>query len=108
MTTMTAECIQITLQRLAGPGEQMRVRVLDQGDGAASGRSVCMTAEEAARMVGQIYTEGRERGARISLEVAPDETFGFATASGYPRPTGPSRLPVTPRLTRQHRRMRLF
>ena len=74
MTTLTAERatarIQIKLQRLEGFEDQMRVSVLDEGDGVASGKSLCMTAEDAAEMVGRLYSRGRERGARISLEVA--------------------------------------
>ena len=75
MTTLTAERIQIKLQRLDGFDGQVRVSVLDEGDGVASGKSLCVDAEEAARMVGQLYSLGRERGARISLEVAtmPEE-----------------------------------
>ena len=74
MTTLTAERatarIQIKLQRLEGFEDQVRVSVLDQGDGVAGGKSLCMTAEDAAEMVGRLYSRGRERGARISLEVA--------------------------------------
>ncbi len=70
MATMTEERIQIRLQRLEGLEDQVRVSVLDEGDGVASGKSLCVDAEEAARMVGQLYSRGRERGARISLEVA--------------------------------------
>ena len=74
MTTLTAERatgrIQIKLQRLDGFDDQVRVSVVDEVIGAASGRSLCMTAEDAAEMVGRLYRRGRERGARISLEVA--------------------------------------
>lgn len=74
MTTLTAEQatgrIQIKLQRLDGFDDQVRVSVVDEVIGAASGRSLCMTAEDAAEMVGRLYRRGRERGARISLEVA--------------------------------------
>ena len=70
MTTLTAERIQIKLQRLDGFDDQVRVSVLDEGDGVASGKSLCVDAEEAAEMVGRLYSRGRERGARISLEVA--------------------------------------
>ena len=70
MATMTEERIQIKLQRLEGFEDQMRVSVLDEGTGVASGKSLCVDAEEAARMVGLLYSRGRERGARISLEVA--------------------------------------
>lgn len=79
MTTLTAEQatgrIQIKLQRLDGIDDQVRVSVVDEVVGAASGRSLCMNAEEAAEMVGRLYSRGRERGARISLEVAtmPEE-----------------------------------
>ena len=75
MTTLTAERIQIKLQRLEGIEGQVRVSVLDEGDGVASGKSLCMNAEDAAEMVGRLYSRGRERGARISLEVAtmPEE-----------------------------------
>ena len=69
MATMTEARIQIKLQRLEGFEDQVRVSVLDQGVGVASGKSVCVDSEEAARMVGQLYSRGRERGARISLEV---------------------------------------
>ena len=74
MTTLTAEQatgrIQIKLQRLDGIDDQVRVSVVDEVIGAASGRSLCMNAEDAAEMVGRLYSRGRERGARISLEVA--------------------------------------
>ena len=70
MATMTEARIQIKLQRLEGFEDQVRVSVLDQGVGVASGKSICVDSEEAARMVGQLYSRGRERGARISLEVA--------------------------------------
>ncbi len=78
MATMTEERIQIRLQRLDGFDDQVRVSVLDQGDGVASGKSLCVDAEEAARMVGQLYSRGRERGARISLEVATLPSHPFA------------------------------
>lgn len=70
MTTLTAERIQIRLQRIEGFGDEVRVSVLDEGNGVASGKSLCMTAEDAAEMVGRLYSRGRERGACISLEVA--------------------------------------
>ena len=70
MATMTEARIQIKLQRLEGFEDQVRVSVLDQGEGVASGKSICVDSEEAARMVGQLYSRSRERGARISLEVA--------------------------------------
>ena len=70
MTTMTTERIQIKLQRLEGCEDQVRVSVVDQGIGAASGKSLCVNTEEAARLVGQLYSQGRERGASIFLEVA--------------------------------------
>ena len=70
MATLTAERIQIKLQRIAGFEDEVRVSVLDEGVGAASGKSVCLNAEDAAEMVGRLYSRGRERGARISLEVA--------------------------------------
>ena len=74
MAMLTAEQatgrIQIMLQRLEGFEDQVRVSVLDEGDGAACGKSLCVDAEEAAELVGQLYSRGRERGARISLEVA--------------------------------------
>ena len=90
MTTLTAEQatgrIQIRLQRLEGFEDQVRVSVLDEGDGVASGKSLCVDAEEAARMVGQLYSRGRERGARISLEVAtlPMGSGHAATGSLFP------------------------
>ena len=70
MATMTEARIQIKLQRLEGFEDQVRVSVLDQGVGVASGKSICVDSEEAARMVGQLYSRSRERGTRISLEVA--------------------------------------
>lgn len=70
MATMTEERIQIRLQRLEGFEDQVRVSVLGEGDGVASGKSLCVDVEEAARMVGQLYSRSRERGTRISLEVA--------------------------------------
>ena len=70
MATMTEARIQIKLQRLEGFKDQVRVSVLDQGVGVASGKSICVDSEEAARMVGQLYSRSRERGARISFEVA--------------------------------------
>ena len=87
MTTLTAERatgrIQIKLQRLDGFDDQVRVSVLDEGDGVASGKSLCMNAEEAAEMVGRLYSRGRERGARISLEVVtlPSGSACVGTAS---------------------------
>lgn len=87
MTTLTAEQatgrIQIKLQRLEGFGDQVRVSVVDEVIGAASGKSLCMNAEDAAAMVGQLYSRGRERGARISLEVATlPEAPAYAAVGG--------------------------
>ena len=87
MTTLAAERatgrIQIKLQRLEGFEDQVRVSVLDEGDGVASGKSLCVDAEEAARMVGRLYSLGRERGARISLEVATvPMDAAYASAAG--------------------------
>jgi ribosomal protein L18 len=72
MTTLTAEQatgrIQIKLQRLDGFEDQVRVSVLDEGDGVASGKSLCVDAEEAARMVGQLVGE-RARQAGVTRVV---------------------------------------
>ena len=68
MMQMT-EHIQIKLQRIEGLNNQVRVSVVYETTQGASGKSVCMDPEDAAQIVGQLYQSGRQRGARISLEV---------------------------------------
>ena len=76
MATMTEARIQIKLQRLEGFEDQVRVSVLDQGVGVASGKSICVDSEEAARMVGQLYSR-RPRAWRPHLARGCHAPYGL-------------------------------
>lgn len=69
MMQITEEHIQIKVQRLEGLNDQVRVSIVDETNKGATGKSICMDPENAAHIVGQLYQAGRQRGARISLEV---------------------------------------